>query len=157
VGGYQALRYAVTEARRRGLPLLPVRVYRLSANGLGLLQPEMLERAAAQQVDMAFLEALGGPPRDLRIQVRLPDGAVAAALVSVADRETDLLVIGGCGRRRWNRRRHTAIARICVRDAVCPVVIVPPTALARSAAEVRLARQTARDVEDYLIRQEAHL
>jgi nucleotide-binding universal stress UspA family protein len=149
-GAYQALRYGVTEARRRGVALFAVRTFWSAPSGQALLSAEFLTTAAFEQVDTAFTEALGGRPPDLQIVNVVREGETARRLVGIANRETDVLVIGGCGVRRRGHFRSTAVARFCAREAICPVVIVPPTALARSANADRLARDTARDVEDYL-------
>jgi nucleotide-binding universal stress UspA family protein len=150
LGAYQALRFAVAEARRRAAPLLAVRTFRSVTNGQILLPGKFLSDGAIWQVDTAFAEALGGLPPDLTVMIIVQEGEVAHALVSTADRESDLLVIGGhCGH-RLIRLRSTAIARSCTRYATCPVVIVPPAMLARSAHADRLARQTSRGAEDYL-------
>jgi nucleotide-binding universal stress UspA family protein len=153
VGAYQALRYAVAEARQRGFALLAVRTFWSPPNGQALLNADFLSVAATEQVDVAFTEALGGRPDDLEVDVLVREGEAARWLVSIASHESDLLIIGGCGVRRWAHLRSTAVARFCAREATCPVVIVPPSPLARSANADRLARDTARDVEDYLCSQ----
>jgi nucleotide-binding universal stress UspA family protein len=150
LGAYQALRYAVGEARRRDATLVAVRVFRLTTNAQGMFQPDLLITAAKANVSIAFTEALGGLPNDLNVEVRIRDGAVARTLVEVADRESDVLIIGGCSCRHWTGLRHTAIARFCAGRAVCPLLVVPPPMLARSARTQRLARDTTQGVEDYL-------
>jgi nucleotide-binding universal stress UspA family protein len=150
LGAYQALRFAVAEARRREAPLLAVRTFRTIANDQILLPTNYLSAGAIWHVDTAFAEALGGLPGDLTVMIIVQEGDVAHALVATADRESDLLVIGGhCGH-RLIRLRGAAIARSCTRYATCPVVIVPPATLARSAHADRLARQTLRGAEEYL-------
>lgn len=151
-GAYQALRYAVTEARRRDATLLAVRTFRLPTSEQSVLNVELLMMSAAEHVRCAFAEAIGQVPADPQIEVAVLAGPSANALVSVANRESDLLIIGGCGAHRLGRIHGTAIARFCARRAVCPVVIVPPPALARSGHTDRLARDTAHDVEAYLCR-----
>jgi nucleotide-binding universal stress UspA family protein len=153
LGAYQALRYAVGEARRRGVTLVAVRTFHLANGEEGLLNAALLTSAAAEQVRAAFTEAIGQFPPDVESEIVVLVGPAGSALVSVANRESDLLIIGGCGARRWGRLRTAATARFCARHSVCPVVIVPPTALARSGQADRLARHTARDIEDYLERQ----
>jgi nucleotide-binding universal stress UspA family protein len=152
LGAYQALRYAVAEARRRDWLLVAIRVFRLTVNAQGLLQPDLLIGSAKANLNIAFTEALGGLPRDVNMQIRIREGSVARTLVEEADRETDFLIIGGCGCRTWTGHRHTSIARFCAGRALCPVLIVPPPALARSARADRLARDTTAGVEDYLCR-----
>jgi nucleotide-binding universal stress UspA family protein len=153
LGAYEALRYAVDEARRRRTALLAVRAYRTTAYGQSPLPAHCVADGALAVVEMAFAEALGGAPPDLPVEVIVRVGHAARTLVFTADREDDLIVIGGCGRRRLTRLRSTAIARFCAREAGCPVVIVPPNALARSGRPDRLARDAAGDAQDFLLRQ----
>lgn len=150
LGAYQALRFAVAEARRRAAPLVAVRAFRPVTNGQILLPAKFLADGAIWQVDMAFAEALGGLPNDLTVMIIVQEGDIAHALVATADRESDLLVIGGSCARGLVRFRGTAIARSCTRYASCPVVIVPPAMLARTAHTDRLARATLRGAEDFL-------
>ena len=153
LGAYQALRYAVVEARRRHTTLLAVRAYRSTAYGQSPLPVDVVAGAALVVVEVAFAEALGGAPPDLPLEVVVREGHPARALVGTANREGDLIVIGGCGTRRLTRLRSTAVARFCAREAGCPVVIIPPNALARSARADRLARDAAGDAQDFLLRQ----
>jgi nucleotide-binding universal stress UspA family protein len=150
LGAYQALRYAVDEARHRELTLLAVRAYWTPPNAQILANNDLLAQAAIHHVHMAFAEALGGFPADVPVQASARLGAVGRALVLAANRDRDLLVVGGCGPRRLAHLRRTTIARFCALEATCPVVIVPPTALARSAHLDRLARDAASDAQDYL-------
>ncbi len=153
-GGYQALRYALAEARRRRTALIAVRAFRLATYDQMLSIGLHMESATAQ-AGIAAAEALGGWPEDVAVDVLVREGDTACILVSIANREADLLVIGGCGVRRPWHVRSTAVARFCARSAVCPVVIVPPNSLARSANADRLAHDTAHDVEEYLSSQAA--
>ena len=153
LGAYAALRYAVDEARRRRTALLAVRAYRTTAYGQSPLPADCVAEAASAGVETAFAEALGGVPSDLPVEVIVRVGHAARTLVYTADREDDLIVIGGCGPRRLTRRRSTAIARYCAREAGCPVIIIPPNALARAARAERLARDAAGDAQDFLLRQ----
>ena len=153
LGAYEALRYAVAEARRRRTDLLAVRAYRSAGYAQSPLPAHCVADAALALVEGAFAEALGGAPPDLPVEVVVRDGHAARVLVGTANRESDLIVIGGCGTRRLPRLRSTAVARFCAREAGCPVVIVPPNALARSAHTDRLARDTAEDAQDFLLRQ----
>ena len=153
LGAYEALRYAVVEARRRHTTLLAVRAYRSTAYGQSPLPVDVVAGAALVVVEVAFAEALGGAPPDLPLEVVVREGHPARTLVGTANREGDLIVIGGCGTRRLTRLRSTAVARFCAREAGCPVVIVPPNALARSARADRLARDAAGDAQDFLLRQ----
>lgn len=144
LGAYQALRYSVAQARRRGATLLVVHAVRRPAGRGGGL-PEAIARDLVASV---FAEALGGLPEGLRIHIVAEPGPAGAALVRVADHADDLLVIGGSARRRW--LRAAPVAAYCATRAGCPVVIVPPPALARAGRAARLARATVRDVERHV-------
>jgi nucleotide-binding universal stress UspA family protein len=61
--------------------------------------------------------------------VRGPAGQV---LVNAANRATDLLVIGA-GRRGPRRLAGGRVSRYCLAQARCPVLAIPPAALAREA------------------------
>ena len=56
---------------------------------------------------------------------------------------------------RLFRHRPASVARDCSREAGCPVIIVPPPALARTAPESRLARDAALGIEAFLESQTA--
>ncbi len=74
------------------------------------------------------LEALLTPPERTSDDVGLfaPPGQPAAELVEIARREgTGLLVVGTHGRRGWDRIRLGSVAEAVVRDAPCPVLVVP--------------------------------
>jgi hypothetical protein len=71
-------------------------------------------------------------------------------LVASADREDDLLVIGGSGAHRMTRVWSAGVARYCARHAHCPVLIAPVPAMARSRGAGRLARAVALAAEESL-------
>jgi nucleotide-binding universal stress UspA family protein len=134
LAGLQALRCAVVEARRRETPLCAVRAwtfpYAGQSVGLRTWRQELVDEAALT-VYGAFTTALGGLPADVEVRVVAPEGGAARALVELADRDDDLLVVGDCQRRGLRRVRSHAVARYCVKHATCPVLVVPPPALAR--------------------------
>jgi len=69
-------------------------------------------------------------PPDVDIEPVVARGEVPFVLVELSGRD-DLLVIGA-GRRGTLRRLWRArIPRYCVARAACPVLVVPPTALAQ--------------------------
>jgi hypothetical protein len=62
-------------------------------------------------------------------------GEPGPALVDAASFTGDLLVVGA-GRRGWMARIwHGRVSRYCLTHALCPVVTVPPPALARTAGQ----------------------
>lgn len=149
LAGLQALRCAVTEARRRAAPLCAVRAwtfpYAGQSVGLRAWRQELVDEAALT-VYGAFTTALGCLPVDVDVRVVAPEGGSARALVELADRDDDLLVVGDCQRRRLRRMRSHSVARYCVRHAVCPVLVVPPPALARVSPH-DLSREAQRFID----------
>jgi nucleotide-binding universal stress UspA family protein len=149
LGGYQALRYAVAQARERGATLVAVRAYSASAPR-EMWWRSALAESAASEVAAAFTDALGGMPRDVIIRVAVSEGLPGPVLVGSADRADDLLVIGGSGSHRLTRAWSAAVARYCARHAQCPVLIAPVPAMARAGGAGRLARAVAFAAEESL-------
>jgi nucleotide-binding universal stress UspA family protein len=150
LAGYQALRYAVAQARARQIPLIAVRTFAPSGPGGGAQWREAMQEAAAQDVADAFGAAMGGVPADVSLSTELKPGEPGPTLVEVANRPDDLLVIGGCDARRIGRWRRAAVAAYCARHAMCPVVITPPPSAARYESPRRLARSAANEAERLL-------
>lgn len=147
VAGYQALRFATSQARQRGSVLIAVRVVPRDQPTNGFWR-ELNRDITADAVRAAFAEALGGVPADVTVQIRTEQGGPARALIDVANRVDDLLVVGGSRRRRFRLRR--TVASNCARRATCPVVVVPPPFLAKQQSATRLARAAVRDAERLL-------
>lgn len=147
--GFQAVRYAVAEARRRRQPLIAVRTYRPGATSANAALRLTLTDTVIEDVARIIIEALGGLPIDVEMTAVVQE-IPGEAICKVADRTADLIVIGGSGAPRLFGRRQAAVARTCSRAAVCPVVIVPPPAMARTARETRLARDAALGIEAFL-------
>jgi nucleotide-binding universal stress UspA family protein len=147
VAGYQALRYAVARARERGGQLVAVRAFMCSSRNAPWR--DVLTKKAKECIRKVFNEALGGLPAGLKIESVICDAEVATALIKIADQVDDLLVIGGSGGRRLIGWRRARVARRCSREANCPVVIVPPPAMARRSVN-RLAREVVREADTFL-------
>jgi nucleotide-binding universal stress UspA family protein len=149
LAGLQALRCAVAEARRREVPLCAVRAWTIpyAGQGAGLRtwRQELVDDAALTTYG-AFATALGGLPTDVEVRVLAPEGVPARALVELADRDDDLLVVGDCQRRGLRRLRSRSVARYCVVHALCPVLVVPPPALARLSPH-DLSREAQRFID----------
>ena len=131
LGGLQALRYAVNEARRRGSTVHAVRAWQFTAPWRGYdtdLCRQDMSAAAEASIHNAFDTAMGGLPPDLTFVLVTTIGPAGPALVTIADRDDDLLVVGA-STHRWSD--GAAVVRHCVRRASCPVLVVPavgPTA-----------------------------
>jgi nucleotide-binding universal stress UspA family protein len=146
--GYQALRLAVDLAGQRVARLVAVRAVAFDepwADG-GF----RLTVAVTGDLAIAFREALGRVPAGLEVQVAVHPGPFDQALSAIADRPDDIVVVGGCTRRRLAGLSHAAMLRRLLRGAVCPVVVAPPPAMARQGSATRLGREAVAEVERFL-------
>lgn len=137
VGSVRALRRGVAEARLRGATVYAVFAWTPPGGEVtDRRAPDahlrlFWEMAAWERLLKTWNESLGGFPSDVEVRLLVARGAPGRALVSLADDENDLLVIGA-GRRSPLRRAFVAsVARHCAARACCPVLVVPPSPLAR--------------------------
>jgi nucleotide-binding universal stress UspA family protein len=150
LAAYEALRFAIDAARERRASLIAVRAVKTTpaADTWPDLR-QTLHDAACADVAQAFEEALGTRPSDVDIRVVTGSGTPHRVLPAVAFRPDDLLVVGA-SRHTWPRTHRRGVGRHCARTAICPVVVVPARAFARSASRARLARSVVDDVEAFL-------
>lgn len=120
IAGLAALRVAVAEAVRRGVPLLALRA-----------QSDFV-RQDFTEIDAVFAEAFGGLPSGLAITREVLIAPAADALTRRVRHPGDLLVIGFSARPWW-RFWSGSVGRRCLRRARCPVLLVPPPEMARTA------------------------
>ncbi|WP_282702312.1 universal stress protein [Streptomyces sp. CC219B] len=116
-----AVRFAVEEARRRGVPLDAVRVWRRPAREPAGRAPAYGERAAA-----LLRAALREAPPDLRVDGRTVEGH-ARTVLAEASLRADLLVLGA-ERRGRHGRPLSRVAQAVLHRAACPVALVPQRA-----------------------------
>lgn len=129
-GSLAALARAVQEARRRGQTLVPVTAW----------EPVGGE-AAARCAPSPELDALH--ERDARVIPTVVRGSAAHALISLATRPGDLLVLGGGSRHPPARLLRGRTRRRVVARAQAPVLLVPPPTVPRR--ERRALRGLAAD------------
>ncbi|MEV6483082.1 universal stress protein [Streptomyces sp. NPDC051576] len=135
-GSLTALVRAADEARRRGAELWPVHAWEppggeLSARrspAAAVLVPEW-ERLARERLLKALCDVFGDAGSGLPGQALVVRGAPGPALVRIADREDDVIVIGAGRRGRLHRALRPSIGRYCLAHAGCPVLAVPPSPL----------------------------
>ncbi|GAB3844391.1 universal stress protein [Dactylosporangium cerinum] len=147
LSGLAALRFGLAEARRRDVRLYAVRAWPLPMDGRGpaVIQWQYeLKDGAQRYVLDAFDAAVGGPPADVEVMVSTPCGRTDAVLLDLATHSEDLLVLGARTRHRW--LWPSWVVRGCVRAAGCPVVVVPPPALATVPGVRRSIRMLSREV-----------
>jgi nucleotide-binding universal stress UspA family protein len=149
LAGLAALRAAVAEARLHAAELIAVRAWAFKASwresGTRIWRQEIANQAAHTLAD-AFDAAMGGPPRDLAIQMIVAEGLPERVLVEHANRADDLLVVGAPANGFWYPTR-TLVVRYCARHARCRLLVVPPPELARLGKTAAMARHLRREAD----------
>jgi nucleotide-binding universal stress UspA family protein len=144
----KALRWALAEAKLRGVSVRAVSVYEPVhvpaaaplAGGAGVFAPSGLEEdvqrlrsasaAAAERVLSDALERMGeAATASIEIETDAVEGSPAEALID-AGRSAELLVLGSRGRGGFVGLLLGSVSQQCAQHAACPVVIV------RSAEDV---------------------
>lgn len=124
--GLAAIRTAVTEARRRGLPLLAMRS-----------RTTAVACVDSTVITTAFLEALGQYPTDIEIDTAVSFLPIRDALCAAACDPRDLIVVGTSGKGLWHLLWSGSVVRAVTRRAHCPVLAVPAPEMARSVHRPR--------------------
>jgi nucleotide-binding universal stress UspA family protein len=139
-----AMRYAADMARACGAPLIPVLAWMPPGGDLAdRSHPspalrQALSDAARMRLRDALKAAFGGLPPDVIAQPEIIRGEPGQALVRIACREDDLLVIGTGRRSGIGRLLHASVSRYCLAHATCPVLAVPPSPLDREIGRMGL-------------------
>ncbi|HUC21339.1 MAG TPA: universal stress protein [Streptosporangiaceae bacterium] len=141
-GGLAALAAAVRLARAHGAELLAVRAWALGLPRHGgrrmrhLSHPHVIlsfsgtEQCAASSVLVrrALSAVAGGKPQEMRVSIETPETDPALALIAVASRPGDVIVVGTRPGHPVQRLIHGSVSRYCSRHARCPVLVVPASA-----------------------------
>ena len=144
-GSLGALRYGEVLARAHRAPLVPVIAWEPPGGArAGRFQyPDGLSKEcqgmACRRLRDALVAVWGEVPDDPLVQPHVERGPAGWVLVSLACRPGDLLVVGAGRRGALARMAFARVARYCVARAQCPVLAVPPSALARELGHGRLA------------------
>ncbi|MEV4532803.1 universal stress protein [Asanoa sp. NPDC049518] len=148
LAGLQALRYAVKVARERGGTVDAVRVWLfrpLWRDTTATFERRVHLAEAELLIPHAFDAAMGGPPADVRVDPVVLEGLTGQSLVEHAGEDADLLVVGG-DRRGSHLLGSGPVTRYSVRHARCPIVVVPPPALAQHQPVDALVRELEREL-----------
>jgi nucleotide-binding universal stress UspA family protein len=139
-GCLPALRYAESIARGNDVLLVAVHAWAPPSGELAerrFPSPPRLRQVwketAQQRLRDALEAAWGGRPDGLALRLMIIRGEPGPALINVASFTGDLLVVGAGRRGRTARIWHGRVGRYCLAHALCPVVTVPPPALAHTA------------------------
>jgi nucleotide-binding universal stress UspA family protein len=142
-GSLQALRHAADLARDHLAPLVPLLAWVPPGGDLAdRSHPSPYLRnlwrdAAWQRLWNAMDLAFGGVPEDLAIQSDVERGDPGHVLVGIACHPDDLLVIGAGRRGPLAHALSCRVSRYCLAHAQCPVIAVPPPALAQVSHGLR--------------------
>ena len=144
-GSLQALRYGEGLARAHDAVLIPViawevpggdRAHRAgSSRELG----QACRDLACHRLRDALMAVWGEVPGDPRVQPHVEHGPAGWVLVSLASRPDDVLVVGAGRRGTLGRLAFSKVSRYCLAHAQCPVVAIPPPALASELGHGHLA------------------
>lgn len=136
--GLQALRRGFAEANAHGAELHAVRAW-TTARELG-------DEAVGTLVS-AFIDSVGQVPAGIVVRSVVVADEPGPALVSYADREDDLLIVGAGHARRWRHPHGSRIVRYCLWHAACPVLVIPPPPLTRGKSARGLVRELRHDLD----------
>ena len=145
-GSLQALRYGEGLARAHDAVLIPVIAWELPGGdrthrvGGSHELAKACQELAGRQLRDAICAVWGEVPGDPLIQPRVERGPAGWVLVNLANRPGDVLVVGAARRCAPGRLAFSRVSRYCLAHAQCPVVAVPPPALAREVGHGWLAR-----------------
>ncbi len=143
-GSLQALRYGEGVARAHGAVLIPVLAWELPGGEYAVrVQPpgelrQEWRNLAGRRLRDALVAVWGEVPGDPLVQPHLERGPAGWVLVNLARRPGDVLVVGAGRRGALARMAFSRVSRYCLAHAQCPVVAIPPPALARELRHARL-------------------
>ena len=139
------MRYGEVLARAHGAVLIPVLAWELPGGDYAeRVQPSgdlrlEWQRLACERLRDALIAAWGEVPGDPLIQPHIERGPPGWVLVNLACRPGDVLVVGAGRRGALARMAFSRVSRYCLAHAGCPVLAIPPPALARELRHGRLA------------------
>ncbi|WP_171170059.1 universal stress protein [Streptomyces sp. I05A-00742] len=132
-GSVAALRQGAREAARRGAVLCPVYAWSPpggeAADAVNPAPADVRahwERGAAAVLRETCEAAFGPAPPGTVLRLRTVRASAGPALVALADRPDDVLVMGAGRHGPLHRLLHGSVSRHCLRHARCPVLVVHP-------------------------------
>ena len=137
LGNLSALHVALALARRWEASLVAVHAWAPVGGEVAYRRApwkpllDLYRERAQLALDGAFSDAFGGQPKDVNVLSVLVRGEAGPSLVAIAERPTDVIVVG-TGHRPWLLRTWVGpVSRYCVSHARCPVLTVPAPAMLR--------------------------
>ncbi|MFI6848947.1 universal stress protein [Kitasatospora sp. NBC_00085] len=142
LGNLAALHRAMEEAVLRDAVLVPVITWTpVGGEPAYRAHPcpplaKLWAQAAGERLDTAFEQAFGGYPTGVRIEPLVLRAEAGRALVEVANRPDDLLVVGTGRSGLLPRILRPSVSRYCQAHAACTVITVPPSELLKDLRHV---------------------
>jgi nucleotide-binding universal stress UspA family protein len=143
-GSLRALRYAEHLVRASDATLIPVLAWTPPGGNLadrrspcGYLRRIWAEDAG-QRLRDALAAAWGNIPDDLPVRPYVARGEPGPVLAAVASCGGDLLIVGAGHRGTLARAVYGRVSRYCLAHARCPVLAIPPAALAQETGPALL-------------------
>jgi nucleotide-binding universal stress UspA family protein len=145
--GLAALTAAIRLARVHEAELVAVRAWALGLPRHGgrrmrhLRHPHVIlsfcgseqDAASSMLVRRAFGAVAGGLPMNVPLSILTPEADPGIALIAVASRPGDMIVVGTRSGHPLQRLIHGSVSRYCSRRAGCPVLAVPAPSAAHAA------------------------
>jgi nucleotide-binding universal stress UspA family protein len=143
-GSLHALRYAESMARAHQAVLIPVLAWEPpGGDHADRVQPtgELRQQwhiLACQRLRDALIAVWGEVPRDPLVEPHVERGPAGWVLVNLARRPGDVLIVGAGRRGTLARMTFSRVSPYCIAHAQCPVLAIPPPALACELPHSRL-------------------
>jgi nucleotide-binding universal stress UspA family protein len=144
-GSLHALRNAEGMARAHSAALIPVLAWEPPGgdhSGRIRSSPHLRQAChdlACQRLHDALIAVWGEIPDDPLVEPHIERGPAGWVLVNLTCRPGDVLIVGAGRRGALARLVFSRVSRYCLAHAQCPVVAIPPPALARELRHSRLA------------------
>ena len=144
-GSLQALRYGEGLARALDAVLVPVLAWEMpGGEHADRVQPsphlrQACRDLACERLREALIAVWGEVPDGPMVEPHVERGPAGRVLVNLASRPDDVLVVGAGRRGALGRLAFSRVSRYCLARARCPVMAIPPPALACELGHSRLA------------------
>lgn len=123
-GGERALRWAIHEAAARGGSVTAVTAWSWAGlDAATITGPDEARKHVEDMLGTAIVKALNDDPR-VPVATEVVLGAAGDVLVKAAGK-ADLLALGSHGHGRLFHAVVGSVAEECIRNAQCPVVVLP--------------------------------